>query len=138
MDTNYLSLLGIQAWSLRANVQEKMAMLPIYFNSQIKGIVVTDPAILHEDALQLICAIFQAIDLTIYPQNLCDDLLQDVSKYEVIVTMGQTAHRFILVTIGADQLHLQLPHHHELLANPLLKKEVWNLLKMNSNRLNFA
>lgn len=130
---HYLSSIGIMTWRLRQS--EDVSILPFFRGSQLLGALIVDDSSIFDKSNTKSLHLIEAILKTVKCQLNCqvtDDLnmLENLASFQLIVTLGDRAKRY--AESKKINHFIALAHPKHLLSNPLEKRAIWKLLKMDS------
>lgn len=127
---SYLSSLGITAWLERKTSQVNLIALPLFSSSTQVGVIILDwinntP----EKIVKLLQAIVRTIGYSTTVHEPCDVVIEP--SFSIVITFGKNASEYVANRL-VNAKHFALSSCEELLLNSNLKREAWNLLKINS------
>jgi hypothetical protein len=131
---NYLTLMGITTWKQRGNPVETSELPLLRGSRQIGRIYLSAGLSRHEKLLKLLGNILKAIGC-----HTATSLQPDVteSSEQIVIVLGEKNE--LILKPDADSIrHIGIPFSDELLHQPELKRDLWKVLKKNSNYLIFA
>lgn len=127
---SYLSSLGITAWLERKTSQVNLIALPLFSSSTQVGVIILDcinnPP---EKIFKLLQAIVWAIGYSTTVHEPCEVVIEP--SFSIVITFGKNASEYVANRL-VNTKHFALSSCEELLLNSNLKREAWNLLKINS------
>lgn len=133
----YLSSIGIKTWRLRQS--EDICILPFFRGSQLVGALILDDSSLVEKSdtksFSLVEAILKSLKCQLNCQINDHNMLENLASFQLIVTLGDKAKQYAESRKINNFIALADPKH--LLSNPLEKRAIWKLLKMDSKLKEF-